>query len=307
MFENSIIETRLLKPGKIRHFTKNFLLVLFLSFIFWSCKTTSALEKHGITPENPYIIEEELDFEEVDAPYKYVFFRLYNPVYTNPFYIANLLKFGIKATQISELQVSHASINFSLDDNFWGLALNSPQNCLSQETCTDISTNEFMSRCNPYESEQTTYAIRVKAEEYENIKTELEEYAQLKDIRYKTSINFKFALFSMERKFFTPKSKQTFGNIKYHQDTEKDRLEFDPSYTENDFVCSTFIAYLLNKNIASVNQYFNEHNVNYRYVNVCDIPDIPGVTKLFYSSWDNYTLAAQAFVDQNEEFREYFK
>ena len=281
-----------------------FIYFIFFSFLLWSCKSTNGLEKQTISPETPYFIEDELNFEEVEEPYRYVFFRLYNPSYTNPLYVANLLKIGIRITEVTDMNASHASINFSLEDNFWGLTLNDNQQ-LAQESCTDITTNEYMQKCNPDLSEQTTYAMRVSKEEFENLKNSLEEYTSSNEVRYETLRNFKMTAFQIRRKFFTSKEKQLFGNLEYKNDCEKDRLEFDPQYTENNFVCSTFVAYLLNKNVAHVNQYFNEHNINYRYVNVTDLPSIPGMTKLFFSNWTNYTQAAQVFVNQNEEFNEY--
>ena len=115
------------------------------------------------------------------------------------------------------------------------------------------------------------------------------------------------AAFSIKRKFLTAKAKRQFGKIEYKKTKDEDRKEFDPHYVVNNFVCSTFIAYALNKNIASVNQWFNEHLVNYRYVNVGDLPNIPGVQKLFFSTWEDYLDTAETFVENNPDFKQYLK
>jgi len=281
-------------------------LIFLLSFfsLITACKSLPIND--GVSPEKPVIVEEKISFEDFDQPYKYIFIRLYNPDYINPFYIANLLQFGINITNVyPQIVVSHASFNFDLSDNYWGLTQTGrPQ--LDRESCLDTAANEYMEKCDPATSQQITYAIRVNEEEYKNAQEFVEEYAEQEEIRYKTSLNFKLAAFNIRRKFFTPKEKQLFGSINYEPSTREERLEFDPAYTENDFVCSTFLAYVLNKNVASVNQYFNENQINYRYVNVSDIPKIPGIVKLFSTTWDSYMEGAKAFVTKYPEFSEYF-
>lgn len=268
-----------------------------------ACK--SIPPNRGISSENPLYIEENFKFEEIEEPYKYIFIRLYNPNYINPLYIANILKFGINLTNIDpETAVSHASINFSLNDNYYGLTQNGGFE-LAQESCSDTSTNGYMEKCDPSNSQQITYAIRVTEDEYNNAKNFIDDYIKNEEIRYKVSINFQMTSFSIKRKFFTPKEKKLFGNIDYASSTKQERLEFDPDYTENNFVCSTFVAYVLTKNVASVNQFFNDNNINYRYVNVGDLQYIPGVVKLFSSTWDYYLSGARRFVRLNPEFAEY--
>jgi hypothetical protein len=40
-------------------------------------------------------------------------------------------------------------------------------------------------------------------------------------------------------------------------------------------------------------------------MNVTDLTFIPGLTPLFYSSWDTYGQAVKAFVEQYPEFAKY--
>lgn len=278
------------------------LFLFFVGFYFSSCKTTKVDDEQ--VPPIPYLIEDELHFSEKEEPYKYIFLRLYNPNYKNPFYIANFLKSGINFTESTHFELSHASINFSLDDNYYGLTLNGEYN-LERESCNDIYNNEYMIRCNPVTSEQITFAIRVTETEYENTKKMLEQYYESGNVKYHTTDNFLMALFLTKRKYFTRKCKRNLENLNYPRSFLRERKNADPNYIENDFVCSTFIAYLLSKNVAEIRTWFIEHNVNYNYINVTDLPYIPGVVPLFYSTWDNYLYTTKLFIEQHPEFAEY--
>ena len=95
--------------------------LFFSLFIFWSCTTTNKLTKDLSESPVPYIIEDNISFDteiSKDKNIRYLFFRLYNPEYSNPLYVANLLKAGIEITDLNEEKVSHSAINFYLDDNF---------------------------------------------------------------------------------------------------------------------------------------------------------------------------------------------
>lgn len=287
---------------KHNFFIFNLIIVFCLTIV--SCKSNK-IEDSNIPPV-PYLIEDTLTFHEKEEPYKYIFLRLYNPNYENPFYIANLLKSGINFTESTHFELSHASINFTLDDNFYGLTLNGVYN-LERESCNNIANNEYMARCNPFSSEQITFAIRVSEEEYENTKKMVEEYYKKGDVKYHTSDNFLIALFLTKRKYFTRKSRQNLENLNYPRSFLREKKRKDPNYIENDFVCSTFIAYLLSNNVKEIGEWFEEHKVNYNYINVTDLPYIPGVVPLFYSTWDNYEYTTNLFINQYPEFEEYLK
>ena len=274
-----------------------------------SCKTTASITRKSFSPEAPVdvdlIVSPDVNFSDGDENSKYIFFRLYNPIYINPLYIANILKGGIGSTRVGNVpEVSHASINFDLEDDFYGLSLGEEHE-LKIEECLNTKDNAYMIHCNPDKSEQVTYALKVSQEEYDNAKEFVERYAASTDIKYASGYNFNIALFSIKRKFFTSKEKKKFGNLKYPKNKKTNK--FDPSgeKIENNFVCSTFVAYTLYNNVESVQKYFDEHNIKYDYVNVADISEIPGVTPLFYSNWSSYLDAANAFVEEYPEFAEY--
>ena len=286
------------------------IIILLVSLSFQSCKTTRSIAKETIEPnapdDAPFIVAHNVVFPEIEGNYKYIFFRLYNPAYKNPLYIANVLKGGISITRTENVpDVSHASINFSLDDNYFGLKLGG-EFPLEVEECTIPDNNEYMKKCDTEKSEQITYALKVTEEEYEKTKAFVEHYVNSDNVKYNTALNFKIALFSIKRKFFTPKQNQQFGSLIYPEDVYNQKVNLDDDAdTPNLFVCSTFVGYVLYNNVESVSKFFDENNIKYEYLNVSDISMIPGITPIFYSNWDNYLEAASAFVAEYPEFSEY--
>lgn len=274
-----------------------FLFLLFL-FSLWSCKTTNALSRENFTPEEPYHLEENISFVDVEEPYKYIFLRIYNPIYKNPFYYANILRTLIGLTEVTDYTASHASIGFSLDDNFYGLS-GSGDGRLKIEHCTNISDNVYMKNCNPDKSDEITLAIKVRESEYFNIKKYVESCLENPNFKYDVGINFSIANIAINRKFFAKKENKQFGTVKY----PKKRYKNDKP--EERFVCCTFIAYALINYIPEFNTWFEENNVDYHLLTVTDLLFLPYTVPLFYSSWNDYDLAASAFVEHNPEFSSY--
>ena len=295
-----------------QHLKNKFTLLVFivLTLSFQSCKTTRSMARETLEPNAPedasFILAHDVVFPEIEGNYKYIFFRLYNPSYKNPLYIANVLKNGLSLTKTEDVpDLSHAAINFTLDDNYYGLTLGG-QYQLAEEECTIPQNNKYMKNCNPEKSEQITYALKVSEEEYEKAKIFVERYANSTDIKYASSLNFKLALFSIKRKFFTPKDHKQFGTVIYPDKVDNKKVDIDnDNEIQNNFVCSTFVGYVLYNNVESVSNYFDENNIKYEYINVSDISLIPGMIPLFYSNWDNYLEAAKAFVEEYPEFTEY--
>ena len=284
--------------------------IIIFSLLFWGCASTNKLNQDLESSPVPFIIEENLfssqDSENPTTPEKtkYLFFRLYNPEYTNPLYVANILKAGIEITDLNEEKVSHSAINFYLDDNFYGLTMGGDLQ-LAFESCTDIKGHKYMGKCNLHTSTQMTYALPVTEEEYNNTKEFVEMYSMSPKVNYSAIENFKIAIFDIGRKFFTPKEKQKFGKTKYKPLPKNKKNKNSNEYIENDFVCSTFLAFVLINNVPSVSDWFEEHKINYRYVNVGDLIHIPGMIKLFSSTWEYYEIAANEFVKNYPSFSEY--
>lgn len=291
--------------------TKFFAFSLFLLFFFvvQGCKSTKVLDAYPVTPEAPYNIAEEISFESSgegnEDKSKYLFIRLYNPEYSNPFYIANILKGGLQITKNDQgPDLSHASINFDLEDNFFGLTFGGKYQ-LAEEACQFPLDNKYMRNCNPSKSEQVTYALKVTEEEYENTKKFIEIYASNTKLKYASLLNVKIGLFSIKRKFFSKKDQRVFGTVKYPKNAKNKKVDLENDKLETRFVCSTFIGFVLYNTVESVTEFFDEHNIKYDYMDVSDISLIPGMTRLFSSTWDNYVKAAYAFVEEYPEFKEY--
>lgn len=281
---------------------KKYSLCLILTlFIFFGCKTTSTLDKSDFTPEAPFHVEEEISFPEVEEPSNFIFLRLYNPDYNNPFYIANLLQGGIKVAEVTDLTLSHSAINFSLNDDFYGLTSGGYYQ-LARESCLNPKENKYMKHSNAHNSEQITMALKVTQEEYDKLKIEVEEYAQNHKTKYRATKTFSSAAFAVKRRFFTKKENQQFGTLKYPKLSKKEK---NPEFKEYNFICSTFIGYILAENVQSIKEYFELNQINYKYLTVTDLYYLPNLQVLFYSTWENYDLAAEAFVSEHPEFSTY--
>lgn len=323
-----------------KHYLKIFFLFLLILPIS-GCKSTKIENTQNTLEKNQssILIEEELYFDDLDfkeseplysqtkidsftddleqnklqpeqitsnqQPYKYIFIRLYNPAYINPFYIANILKGGIKATLINkEDDYSHSAINFTLDDNFYGLTSGGKYQ-LARESCVRPKENKYMKHGNPKKSTQVVYAMKVTEEEYEYIREFVKVYYESPEVRYNVFLNFQIGFFTINRKFFTAKEKKQFGNLKYPKTTQSKKKQSEYLYVENNFICSTFLAYVLENCIPKIKNWFEEKNINYRFVNVPDLIYIPGMTKLFSSTWADYEEAAEQFVKEYPEFEAY--
>ena len=274
-------------------------------FLLVSCKSTPTLDHISLNKGDFYVVTDELEQKSEDG--KYIFFRLYNPEYSNPLYIANLLKGGLNATHIKDTpNVSHASINFSLNDDFYGLSLGGKYQ-LKHESCMHPETNDYMKHCDPKRSEQITYALKVSEQEFEDAKKFVEFYANDTRLKYKSSINFRMARFSIKRKYFTKEEKQQFGSITYKKNVKNKHVSLETDQKiEKNFVCSTFVGFVLYNNVPAVADYFDEKEIKYEYLNVADVAAIPGVEPLFYSTWEDYDLAVADFVEKFPEFKKYY-
>ena len=289
------------------------------------CITSAKFNKNG-NSSKLYEIENELKFPEFSKPYKYIFLRLYDVEYSSALDPTNILKLGITCTEVADIRVSHASINFSLDDNFYALSAGGKYQ-VARESCMNTDSNKFMKKSNPETSNQITFALKVYEQEYYNTKKFVEEYAKNPDIKYDVLQNFKIAKFATKRKFFTDPDQQAFGEVKYPeknglriylQEHLRDHLhghipegmEISEAGLSDDeakeFVCSTFVAYSLMKNIGWLNKWFEDNKIDYNYVTVSDLSSIPGVVKLFSSKFYEYDEAVGLFLEKHPEFKEYY-
>lgn len=277
-------------------------IIFLLAILSYGCQTTRTVQIFDDYKEKVTIAAPELAADDQEA---WIFFRLYNPCYSSPLNVTNLLKFGISTTNLSEIFVSHAAIGFDLNDNFYSVTLGGKQQ-LKLESCTDTSDNPYMSKCDPATSEQWVYAIKVPRYEYDATLKEVQYFLNNVKVKYSVIQNFPYTAYNIRRKFFVSRKNQNFGNRKLTKKTYNIYKDLMPKKDPNKFVCSSFMAYVLMHNVGVIRELFIEKNINYRYVVPGDFTVFPGVIKLFYSSWEDYLIAARKFVDENPDFAPYF-
>lgn len=289
-----------------------FLLIL-LTFpclvFFFNCHSTK-LETDVTTEIPPGVVLDEDDsffkiyfsteFQESLGNEKYVFIRLYKPYYDNPFCPENILNGCIKVVDVSDEFTSHSAIGFTLNDNFYGLTSTDKNKNLTIESCTNPSNNKYMKKCNIKKSVQITYALKVTDEEYYNLRKMVEEYYYNPNTKYDIGQNFKIALRGINRKFFLSEDEKVFAG--------SPDSSFEETFSEGqtDFVCSTFIAHVLANSVQSVHDYFIENQIDSNFVMPSDLAYIPGMIKLFKSTWIDYDVAARTTSKTYTAFVPYF-
>ena len=228
---------------------------------------------------------------------KYIFMRLYYPEYDNKASTVNMLKKLIIMADPNPELASHSSISTGLDDNFYGLTLYSRKD-LKIESCENPEDNLYMKLCNPYLSAQTTLAVEVTAEEYDAVKKMLEKDFAEQKVKYWPSKNVVVGAEGFKRKRL-PRSKSVLGG----RDLKKGYI--DSKKKQKHFVCSTYLAYVLQCCVKKVDDFFRERNIAYDKVSPTDLYYIPGFKVLFSSTWVDYKIAAQEFVRSSPLFAKY--
>lgn len=226
----------------------------------------------------------------------FIFFRLYEPKYNNPLCIENILKGMINLVEVNGIVASHSAIGFSLDDEFVGItssrdAVTGRNLCI--EKCTDIASNSYMSKCNPEESLQRTYSLKVTQEEFDSAKELVWLLLNDDNTDYSISLNFRILGWELNRRFFTPREKRSICSMENKQGSLVNKAN------ERDFNCSSLIAYVLINSVEDVRSFFEERGLDYNKIMPSDIAVIPGVELLFSSTWSEYNLNAEKYIRDN--------
>lgn len=235
------------------------------------------------------------DFREGE---KFIFIRLYYPTYYNKMNAVNLLKGLIALTEPNTEKASHSSVGFDLRDSFYGLTRYNKNN-LAQESCVNTDSNKYSKKCDPYESCQMTLALKVTPEEQRAVMQTIQRDYAAGDIKYNSVQNLPIGFFSMKRKRQKSAEQRALGGIPAKKGYA------DLSVPEKKFVCSSYIAYVLANNIEEIRDFFIEKQIDYHYVLPSDLFYLPGVQRLFDSTWIDYEIAAAEFVKSEPLFAEY--
>lgn len=284
------------------------LIMTVFALLMFSCQSTKLEEQNLLEQPASLKIDKEdncfalYQYDEnsyYDFSDKYIFFRLYQPYYDNPFCVENILNNCIKVIDVYPDAMTHSAIGFNLNDCFYGLTLAGERD-LKLESCTETLSNPYMKKCNRYKSVQVTYAIKVSDEEYEAAKKLVAEYFENPKTKYSVGHNFLMAGYGVKRKLFMSESERLLAGRSHKR---PDDTFADGRY---DFVCSTFIAYVLANSVQSIRDFFIEKGIDSNYVFPSDLAYLPGVIKLFRSTWVDYNIAAKAYTEIYYTFSPYY-
>lgn len=261
---------------------------------------TTALELGLDKGDNVFQIYISEELKQALTQDHWIFIRLYQPYYDNPLCIENVLSKCIQFVDVNPDYSSHSAIGFSLDDGFYGLTSSNSGHNLYLESCTNSGDNEYMKKCNIYKSVEITYALKVTEEEYKKAKNLVESYYDDTRTCYNINQNVKIAWKAVGRKFFSPKDKQQFA--------AKPFATSEQTFCEDkyDFVCSSFVAYVLANSVESVHDFFVEKKIDSNYVMPSDLAYIPGVIKLFKTTWVDYNIGAKNVAQTYTCFATYY-
>ena len=261
---------------------------------------TTALELGLDKGDNVFQIYVSEELKQALTQDHWIFIRLYQPYYDNPLCIENVLSKCIQFVDVNPDYSSHSALGFSLDDGFYGLTSSNSGHNLYLESCTNSGDNEYMKKCNIYKSVEITYALKVTEEEYKKAKNLVESYYDDTRTCYNINQNVKIAWKAVGRKFFSPKDKQQFA--------AKPFATSEQTFCEDkyDFVCSSFIAYVLANSVESVHDFFVEKQIDSNYVMPSDLAYIPGVIKLFKTTWVDYNIGAKNVAQTYTCFATYY-
>ena len=261
---------------------------------------TTALELGLDKGDNVFQIYISEELKQALTQDHWIFIRLYQPYYDNPLCIENVLSKCIQFVDVNPDYSSHSAIGFSLDDGFYGLTSSNSGHNLYLESCTNSGDNEYMKKCNIYKSVEITYALKVTEEEYKKAKNLVESYYDDTRTCYNINQNVKIAWKAVGRKFFSPKDKQQFA--------AKPFATSEQTFCEDkyDFVCSSFVAYVLANSVESVHDFFVEKQIDSNYVMPSDLAYIPGVIKLFKTTWVDYNIGAKNVAQTYTCFAPYY-
>lgn len=261
---------------------------------------TTALELGLDKGDNVFQIYISEELKQTLTQDHWIFIRLYQPYYDNPLCIENVLSKCIQFVDVNPEYSSHSAIGFSLDDGFYGLTSSNSGHNLYLESCTNSGDNEYMKKCNIYKSVEITYALKVTEEEYKKAKNIVESYYDDTRTCYNINQNVKIAWKAVGRKFFSPKDQQQFA--------AKPFATSEQTFCEDkyDFVCSSFIAYVLANSVESVHDFFVEKQIDSNYVMPSDLAYIPGVIKLFKTTWVDYNIGAKNVAQTYTCFATYY-
>ena len=296
-----------LKAGKI-----SFGMVLsVLVFIATGCTTTrfTRLNTSKSLSDNGYhIFEDSFTFSNIEElkNQRFIFLRLYNPVYKRAFSSGSILQAGINIVEVNDINASHASIGFSLKDDFYGLTLFSrPQ--FKVEHCMEPRKNEYMRQCKITKSIQTVLGLKVTEEEYQNVLDMVSDFLINQNVVYDVSKNFQMALYTTGRKVNSMMTGKKSKPCPYAEGAEIaphkiEELDLNKQYK---FVCSTLISYILYNCVNSYRNYIDLNGLEWNNIGPSDFINFSEFKVMFSSTWIKYNRAAEKYLDSKQALKDF--
>ncbi len=241
-----------------------------------------------------------------EKKYKYIFIRLYDPVYTDNL-PAELLKKGQYIVNQTKIPAAHSAIGFDLTDSFYGLTIGGDYD-LKHEVCSQPDSCAYFQTCDAEKSYQYTYAIKVSEEEYQAAKNKTIDYYNSKEVKYAILHNFPVALYCIKKKFNLPNFPKLPLPSAYREfitNLKKTLRAVKQTREKERFVCSTFCSYILLSSVPRIALYFCEREQSYDYITPSELSMLPGMKLLFSGKWLDFKKDAELFAEENPDFKEY--
>ena len=222
-----------------------------------------------------------------------IFLRLYKAVYKGHLNPANLITTGINIMDDESITgdtFNHSSVNFNLMDNFIGLTTGG--NSSSKfESCTDNKDNPYMDSLDMNKSKFSVFEIPVYGTEYNMFKKIILSTINNKSIKYSI-----YKLNSCAKHII---------DYKIHN---KSGESIDYFKNNTNFVCSTFIAYVMSVSSNRIRDYFKKNNINPLNVSPSELTKIfPNCRFLFSGKTNEYNKILNKFIIKNNSYKIFVK
>lgn len=284
--------------------------ILFLSVFVFSSVISISCASTGIQKSdkpsayvNMELTEKQLSSES------YVFLRLYDITYDKIFRPGNFLRRPIRILGKAGdgRYYVHSAISHGLqDDSFVGLTLTDKKNNMARyESVMDITTNDFMVTNDARRSTCAVLAIPCTKSEREYLKKVL-DYSVLPDNRF---------VYGVLHNVQVPVSH--FGNGKKIKKAYNFPVEYafssmvdvgrepESLFPNKSYVCSSFVAYVLEQCVDRVNVSFLQSRCNSLGYTPVDLYYIEGTFVLFDCSYSDYDKTLGEFLESYPQFRKF--
>ena len=221
----------------------------------------------------------------------YVFIRLYDCVYKNKLSPGAILDKGIKlvSTEIESLNLkyNHASINYNLNDMFYGLTAAGGDFSLKFETCgsKEKTGNVFIDSCDKTTSKFSIFYSEISYSDFKKLCNILN--ASKDTVKYDCFLNIRVSthlIIEKIKNMFFKKSNETLKSTfsKYQ-------------------VCSTFCAFVL-KQLSKFEKYISDEKV----YDPDSLVNKLHLTHLCSGTWNEYNDKIKDVISKNKQMKEYF-